>query len=65
MKMDAPKGEGAVTLDDLDGHVGGLVALVGRAALSGRRFGVGGLVDRLVGIFGRDRVRRAAAAFPP
>ncbi|HXD74351.1 MAG TPA: PHP domain-containing protein, partial [Vicinamibacterales bacterium] len=56
MKMRAPKGEGALTLDDLDGHVGGLVALVGRAALAGHRFGVGGLVDRLVGIFGRDRV---------
>ena len=56
MKMRAPKGEGALTLDDLDGHVGGLIALVGRAALSGHQFGVGGLVDRLVGIFGRDRV---------
>jgi len=56
MKMQAPKGEGAVTLDDLDGRVGGLVALVGRAALSGRQFGVGGLVDRLVGIFGREGV---------
>jgi error-prone DNA polymerase len=56
MKMRAPKGEGALTLDDLDGAVSGLVALVGRAALSGHRFGVGGLVDRLVGIFGRDRV---------
>ena len=56
MKMRAPKGEGALTLDDLDGSTRGLVALVGRAALSGHRFGVGGLVDRLVGIFGRDRV---------
>src|SRR3954469_21603017 len=56
MKMRAPKGEGALTLDDLDGHAGGLVALVGRAALSGHQFGVGGLVDALVGIFGRDRV---------
>ncbi len=55
MKMRAPKGEGALTLDDLDGAVGGLVALVGRAALAGHRFGVGGLVDRLVGLFGRDR----------
>jgi len=54
--MRAPKGEGALTLDDLDGSVAGLVALVGRAALSGHQFGVGGLVDRLVGIFGRDRV---------
>src|SRR5437763_15211364 len=56
MKMRAPKGEGALTLDDLDGHVGGLIALVGRAALSGHQFGVGGLIDRLVGIFGRNRV---------
>ncbi len=59
MKMRAPKGEGALTLDDLDALAGsssGLVALVGRAALSGHRFGVGGLVDRLVGIFGRDHV---------
>ncbi|HUK33312.1 MAG TPA: PHP domain-containing protein, partial [Vicinamibacterales bacterium] len=56
MKMRAPKGEGALTLDDLEGSTAGLVALVGRAALSGHRFGVGGLVDRLVGMFGRDRV---------
>ena len=53
MKMRAPKGEGALTLEDLDGHVGGLVALAGRAALGGYRHGVGGLVDRLVGLFGR------------
>ncbi len=56
MKLRAPKGEGALTLDDLDGHTGGLVALAGRAALAGHRFGVGGLVDRIVGLFGRDRV---------
>ena len=52
MKMRAPKGEGALTLEDLDGHVGGLVALAGRAALAGHRYGVGGLVDRLAGVFG-------------
>jgi error-prone DNA polymerase len=51
----APKGEGALTLDELDGTTSGLVALAGRAALDTGRFGVGGLVDRLVGIFGRDR----------
>src|SRR5687767_4707548 len=34
MKMRAPKGEGALAIDDLDGQVGGLVALVGRAALN-------------------------------
>jgi error-prone DNA polymerase len=53
MKLRAPKGEGALGIDELDGHVGGLVALVGRTALNGSRFGVGGLVDRLVGTFGR------------
>ena len=56
MKLRAPKGEGALTIEDLDGQVSGLVALVGRAALNARRFGVGGLVDRLVGVFGRSNV---------
>ena len=56
MKMRAPKGEGALTLEDLDGGTGGLVALTGRAVLDGRRHGVGGLLDRLVGVFGRDHV---------
>ena len=56
MKLRAPKGEGALTLEDLDGHVSGLVALAGRAAIDGPRFGVGGLIDRLVGVFGADHV---------
>ncbi len=56
MKLRAPKGEGALTLAELDGCTGGLVALAGRAVLDGRRHGVGGLLDRLVGIFGRDHV---------
>ena len=56
MKLDAPKGEGALTLDDLDGFTTGLVALAGRAALRGHRYGVGGLLDRLVGLFGRSQV---------
>jgi error-prone DNA polymerase len=56
MKLRSPKGEGALTLEDLDGHVGGLVALVGRTAIDGPRFGVGGLVDRLVGVFGAEGV---------
>ena len=56
MKLRSPKGEGSLTLDELDGHVGGLVALVGRGTLSGPRFGVGGLVDRLVGTFGAANV---------
>jgi len=56
MKMRAPKGEGALTLEELEGATAGLVALAGRAALDGRRHGVGGLLDRLVGVFGRARV---------
>ncbi len=59
MKLGAPKGEGALTLDDLDGHVGGLVALPGRSLLNARQHGVGGLLDRLVGIFGRTGVHVA------
>ena len=49
------KGEGALALEELDGFTTGLIALAGRAALDTRRFGVGGLLDRLVGLFGRDR----------
>ena len=56
MKLRSPKGEGALTLEDLDGQVSGLIALVGRAAIDGPRFGVGGLIDRLVGIFGSGNV---------
>ena len=56
MKLRSPKGEGAIALEELAGRTDGLVALVGRAALDARRFGVGGLLDRLVGLFGRDRV---------
>ncbi|MEQ1731043.1 MAG: DNA polymerase III subunit alpha, partial [Vicinamibacterales bacterium] len=53
MKLASPKGEGALPLEALDGMTGGLVALVGRAALDAQRFGVGGLLDRVVGLFGR------------
>jgi error-prone DNA polymerase len=53
MKLRAAKGEGAVALEEIDGRASGLIALGGRAMLSGARFGVGGLVDRLVGVFGR------------
>jgi error-prone DNA polymerase len=56
MKLAAPKGEGALTLDDFDGHVSGLVALAGRACINGSRCGVGGMIDRLVGIFGASHV---------
>jgi error-prone DNA polymerase len=53
MKLGAPKGEGALTFEEIDGYASGLIVLGGRAMLSGARFGVGGLVDRLVGVFGR------------
>ena len=53
MKLRSAKGEGALALEEIDGHTSGLIALGGRAMLSGPRFGVGGLVDRLVGVFGR------------
>ena len=56
MKLRAPKGEGALALEDLDGHTDGLVALAGREVLRATRYGVGGLLDRLVGIFGRANV---------
>ena len=56
MNLRSPKGEGALSLDELDGHTAGMVALVGREALRGGRHGVGGLVDRLVGLFGRSNV---------
>ena len=56
MKLDAPKGEGVLTLEDLEGFTTGLVALAGRAALMGHRYGVGGLLDRLVGLFGRSQI---------
>ncbi len=56
MKLRSPKGEGALALEELDGHVHGLVALAGRSLLHSERHGVGGLLDRLVGIFGRANV---------
>ncbi len=56
MKVRAPKGEGALTLEELDGSTAGLVALVGRAALDAGHYGVGGLLDRAIGIFGRGSV---------
>jgi error-prone DNA polymerase len=55
-KLNAPKGESSLTLQDLDGHTAGLVALAGRGVLHAERHGVGGLVDVLVGIFGRANV---------
>ena len=56
MKMRAPKGEGALAIEELEGYTTGLVALAGRSLLDSRHHGVGGLLDRLVGLFGRDRV---------
>jgi error-prone DNA polymerase len=53
MKLRVPKGEGALAIDELDGRVTGLVAMPGRPLLRAERFGVGGLLDRIVGIFGR------------
>ena len=56
MKLRAPKGEGALTLEDFEGYTSGLVALAGRPLLAADRYGVGGLLDRLIGVFGRDNV---------
>jgi len=50
------KVESALALDELDGFTSGLIALAGRPVLDARQHGVGGLLDRLVGLFGRDRV---------
>jgi error-prone DNA polymerase len=55
-KLRAPKGASSLGLQDLDGHSAGLIALVGRPALDAARHGVGGLVDRVVGVFGRHQV---------
>ncbi len=54
--MRAPKGQAVITLDDLDGQSAGLIALAGREILAAGRHGVGGLLDRLVGTFGRPHV---------
>src|SRR4029450_10075111 len=56
MKLRAPKGGGALALEEFEGFTTGLVALVGRPVLDARHHGVGGLLDRLVGLFGRDNV---------
>ena len=56
VKLRSAKGEARFTLKDLDGQTRGLVALAGREALLAQHHGVGGLIDQLVGIFGRDGV---------
>src|SRR5439155_8771863 len=56
MKLRAPKGEGALALEELEGLTRGLVAVVGRAVLDVGRYGVGGQLDRAIGLFGRDPV---------
>src|SRR4051812_33255304 len=56
MKLRAPKGEGALVLEELDGCTSGLIALGGRPLLDSRQYGIGGLLDRLVGLFGRGNV---------
>jgi error-prone DNA polymerase len=53
MKLRAPKGEGALAIHELDGFTAGLIAMPGRPLLRADRFGVGGLLDRIVGVFGR------------
>ena len=56
MKMRAAKGEGALAIEELDGFTTGLVALAGRPVLDAHHYGVGGLLDRIVGLFGRSSV---------
>jgi len=53
-KLRAAKGEARYTLKDFDGRAGGLIALAGSGALAAERHGVGGLVDQLVAVFGRQ-----------
>src|SRR5262245_17899371 len=56
MKMRAAKGECALALEEFEGYTTGLIALAGRPILNAAHYGVGGLLDRLVGMFGRGNV---------
>jgi error-prone DNA polymerase len=56
MKLRAAKGEGALVVDELDGHTRGLIALASRDLLAFEKYGVGGCIDPLVGLFGRNGV---------
>ena len=64
MKLRAPKGEGALTLDEIDGHVGGLIAL-GRARRAQRRAVRRRRAGRSAGRRVRPRRRLPRAAAPP
>jgi error-prone DNA polymerase len=55
-KLRAAKGEARYTLKDFDGRASGLIALAGISALDAEQHGVGGLVDQLIGVFGRGNV---------
>ncbi|HEY1304804.1 MAG TPA: error-prone DNA polymerase [Vicinamibacterales bacterium] len=50
------KGEGALLLHEFEGKTAGLIALAGRPILDVRQHGLAGLLDRLVGLFGRSQV---------
>src|SRR3984893_6424456 len=56
MKRRAPKGEGALASDDFESGTRGLVALAGRELLGSTRYGVGGLIDPLIALFGRSNL---------
>jgi len=56
MKLRAPKGRGTLTLEEFDGATRGLVALAGRPLLDSQQYGVGGMLDRLIGLFGSGNV---------
>ena len=56
MKMRAPKGEGALTLEELDGHTRGLVALAGRELLRFRAIRRGRVDRSARGVFGARNV---------
>ena len=63
MKLRAPKGEGALALEELDGHVAGLVALVGAPRSAVRDSASADSSIGMVGTFGaRQRVHRTAAS---
>jgi error-prone DNA polymerase len=56
MQLRAPKGEGALTFEDLEGSVAGLVALADRTLLAAHQELADRAIDHLTGIFGRSHV---------